>query len=174
MGERVKGLHGSGHHAWQPPSPRQTAGLSPRWSCRNQAGHVFRPAGIFTFLFCGAATRRSRNRFPTTRGGFYTPGTGGAFTASTDVVPIPSTGAAPEVGPLTSSPPSRGQSLGGALWRAVYAPGEGQTSPAYSIHSVQYLYINQLLSVNKPVLLYLLLFLLPQDHRKEPHVFTCC
>ncbi len=28
----------------------------------------------------------------------------------------------------------------GILWRAVYAPGDGQTSPAYSIHSVQYLY----------------------------------
>jgi hypothetical protein len=31
------------------------------------------------------------------------------------------------------------------MWRAAYAPGDGQTSPAYSIHSVQYLYINQLL-----------------------------
>jgi hypothetical protein len=34
------------------------------------------------------------------------------------------------------------------LWRAVYAPGDGQTSPAYSSHSVQCLYINHLLSVN--------------------------
>ncbi len=57
---------------------------------------------------------------------------------------------------------SWGQSSGGSLWRAVYAPGDGQTSPAYSIHSVQYLYINQLSSINKPVLLYLLLCLLPQ------------
>jgi hypothetical protein len=36
------------------------------------------------------------------------PGTRGAFTASTDAVPIPSTGTAQEVGPLTSSPSSRG------------------------------------------------------------------
>jgi hypothetical protein len=38
------------------------------------------------------------------------------------------------------------------MWRAVYAPGDGQTSPAYSIRSVQYLYINQLLPANKSVL----------------------
>jgi hypothetical protein len=43
------------------------------------------------------------------------------------------------------------------LWRAVYAPGDGQTSPVYSSHSVQCLYINHLLSVNKLVLSYLLL-----------------
>jgi hypothetical protein len=42
--------------------------------------------------------------------------------------------------------------LGGALWRAVYAPGYGQTSPAYSSQSVQYLFINHLLSLNKLVL----------------------
>ncbi len=48
------------------------------------------------------------------------------------------------------------------LWRAVYAPGDGQTSPAYSSHSVQYLCINQLVSVNKQVLSYLLSCLLPQ------------
>ncbi len=48
---------------------------------------VFRPAGFFT-LFSGAATRRSQNRFPTRQGGFCMPGTGGAFTVSTDVVPI--------------------------------------------------------------------------------------
>jgi hypothetical protein len=53
--------------------------------------------------------------FPTRRGGFCTPGTSDAFTASTDTVPIPSTGTAQKVGPLTSSPPSRSQSLGGAL-----------------------------------------------------------
>ncbi len=46
---------------------------------------------------------------------FCTPGTSGAFTASTDAIPVLSTGTAPEVGPLTSSPPSRGQSSGGAL-----------------------------------------------------------
>jgi hypothetical protein len=64
-------------------------------------------------------------------------GTGGAFIASTDAVPVPSAGTAQEVGPLTSSPPSLGQSSGGALWRAAYAPGGGQTSPAYSSQSAQ-------------------------------------
>jgi hypothetical protein len=51
---------------------------------------------------------------------------------------------------------------GGSLWRAAYAPGDGQTSPAYSSQSVQYLYINHLLSINKLVLSYLLLHLLSQ------------
>jgi hypothetical protein len=76
----------------------------------------------------------------------------------------PVNGHCPKVGPLTSSPPSRGQSSEGALWRAAYTPGDGQTSPAYSSQSVQCLYINQLLSVYKLVLSYLLLHLLPQAH----------
>jgi hypothetical protein len=49
------------------------------------------------------------NRFPTRRGGFCTPGTGGTITGATDVVPVPSTGTAKEVRPvrpLTSSPSS--------------------------------------------------------------------
>ncbi len=50
------------------------------------------------------------------------------------------------------------------LWRAAYAPGDGQTSPAYSSQPVQRMYINLLLSVNKPVLSYLLLCLLPHCH----------
>ncbi len=62
----------------------------------------------------GAATRRSRNRFPTSRGGFCMSGTGGAFTGATDAVPVPSMGTAKEVRPLTSSPSSRGQSSGGS------------------------------------------------------------
>jgi hypothetical protein len=68
------------------------------------------------------------------------PWTGTALTTSTDAVPVPSTGTAQEVGPLTSSHPSRGQSLGGTLWRAAYAPGDGQTSPAYSSQPVQCLH----------------------------------
>ncbi len=155
------GLHDHGHHAWQPASLWQTAGLAPKQSCHNQAGLVFRPAGFFAFSFIGATTRWSLNHFPTRRGGFCTPGTGGAFTASTNTVPVLSAGTAQEVGPLTSSP-SWGQSSGGALWKAVYTPGDGQTSPAYSGQSVQCLYINHLLSVNKLVLSYLLLRLLPQ------------
>ncbi len=66
--------------------------------------------------------------FFTRRGGFCMPGTGGASTASTDKVPISSTDTAQEVGPLTSSPPSQGQSSGGALWRAGYIPTDRQTS----------------------------------------------
>jgi hypothetical protein len=55
--------HGSRRHAWQPALTRQTAGLAPRWSYCNQAGLVFRPAGIFTFLFCGAATQTVQEPF---------------------------------------------------------------------------------------------------------------
>jgi hypothetical protein len=99
-----QGLHGRGRHAWQPASPWQTAGFAPRQSCRNQAGLIFRPAGFFIFP-SGAATRRSRNRFPTQRGGFCTPGTGGAIISATDAVPVPSMDTATGVGPLTSSPP---------------------------------------------------------------------
>jgi hypothetical protein len=51
--------------------------------------------------------------------------------------------------------------LGGALWRAAYTLGDSQTSPVYSSQPVQCLDINRLLSVNKPVLSYLLLCLLP-------------
>jgi hypothetical protein len=128
-------------HAWQHATPRQTTKFAPRQSCRNQAGLVFRPAGFFTTFFSGAAMKRSCNSFPTRQGGFCLPGTGSAFTASTDVVPISSTDTALEVRTLTSSP-SQGQSSGGVLWRAVYAPGDGQTSPSYFTQPVQYLYLN--------------------------------
>ncbi len=96
--------------------------------------------------------------FPTRWGGFARPGPA-AFTASTGMVPVPSTGTAQEVGPLTSSTSSRGQSLGGALWRAGYAPGDCLTSWVYS---TTFVYISCYLSENKPVLSYLLLRLLPQ------------
>jgi hypothetical protein len=101
--------------------PRQAAGFAPRRSCRHQAGLVFRTAGFYTFL-PGFATRRSRNNFPTRRGGFCTPGTGGALSGATDALPVPSMGTAKEVGPLTYSPPSRGQSSGGALWKPANIP----------------------------------------------------
>ncbi len=62
------GLHGSGHNAWQHATPAwQTTRLAPRQSCCNQTGLVFRPAGFFTFLFSGAATKRSWNHFPIAR-----------------------------------------------------------------------------------------------------------
>jgi hypothetical protein len=45
-------------------------------------------------------------------------------TGSTEAVPVPSTGTATEVRPVTSSPSSRGQSSGGgALWTPAYTPG---------------------------------------------------
>jgi hypothetical protein len=89
----------------QPGSPWQTARLVPRWSCRNQVGLVFRPAGFFSFS-SGATPRRSRNHIPTWRGGFCMPWTDGAFTVSTDAVPVLSTGTTTKVRPLTSSPSS--------------------------------------------------------------------
>jgi hypothetical protein len=70
------------------------------------------------------------------------PGTGGASTASTVEVPVPSMGTAQVVGPLTSSPSSRGQSSGGVLWRAGYTPGDRLTSWVYSTTFVQYLHIS--------------------------------
>ncbi len=109
-----------------------------------------------------AARRLSRKRFPTQRGGFCKPGTGGAITGATDVVPVPSTGTVTEVGPLTSSPPSRGQSSGGALWTPAYTPGDSQTSRVYSNNPVLHLYISCYVTVNKPVLSYLSSRLLPQ------------
>jgi hypothetical protein len=80
--------------------------------------------------------------------------------------PVPSTGTATEVGPLTSSPAGRGQSLGGALWTPAYTPGDGQTSWVYSTNSVLHLYISCYVTVNKPVLSYLLLCLLLQSQKK--------
>jgi hypothetical protein len=91
------------------------------------------------------------------------PGTGSAFTAFTDVVPILSTGTAPEAGPLTSSPPSRGQGWGGSPVESCLQTLE-MVKPVRHTLSTLYstcIYINQLSSVIKPVLLYLLLCLLP-------------
>jgi hypothetical protein len=82
------------------------------------------------------------------------------FTASTDKVPIPSVSTATKVRPLTSSPSSRGRSLGGALWRAAYDPGHSQTSRVYPVNPVQYLYISCYVTANKLVLSYLSLRLL--------------
>jgi hypothetical protein len=90
------------------------------------------------------------------------PRTGGAITGASDAVPVPSTGTATEVGPLTSSPPSQGHSSGGALWTPAYIPDDCPASWMYSTTYVQYLFISCYLSDNKPVLSYLLLHLLPQ------------
>jgi hypothetical protein len=48
------------------------------------------------------------------------------------------------------------------LWRAAYAPGDGQTSQAYPVNPVQYLYISCYVTANKLVLSYLWLCLLLQ------------
>jgi hypothetical protein len=53
---------------------------------------------------------------------------GPEITGATDEVPVPPTGTATEVGPLTSSPPSQDQSLGGALWTPAYTPTDRLTS----------------------------------------------
>jgi hypothetical protein len=54
--------------------------------------------------------------------------------------------------------------LEGVLWRAAYAPGDGQTSPAYSSNPVQYLYISCYVIANNQCCrtTYLLLHLLSQ------------
>ncbi len=86
-----------------------------------------------------ASPRDSPEPFSYRRGGFCTPGTGGAFTGATDAVPVPSTGTAKEVRPLTSSPSSRGQSLGGE--HCGHLPTSlvgGQTSWMYSSNTGQY------------------------------------
>jgi hypothetical protein len=103
QGGWVPGGQGGGHHrqspeglhyrrccARQSASPRPTAGQVPRRFRRGQAskrlhrgqaGNFCAPLGLYTFN--SAAAKLSRNRFPTQRGGFCTPGTGGAINVST-------------------------------------------------------------------------------------------
>jgi hypothetical protein len=107
-----------------------------------------------------ALPRNGPEPFSYPGGGFCTPGTGGTFTATTDAVPVSSTGTAPEVEPLTSSPPSRGQSTRAALW---LHSGDRLSSWVYSTTCVQYLSLSCNVSDNKPVLSYLLLCLLPHS-----------
>ncbi len=92
--------------------------------------------------------------FPTRRGGFCTPRTGGAFTGATDAVPVPSTGTVKEVRPLTFSPSSRGQSSGGALWTPAYIPSRRSdqsdvVQQHWTVH-VQCLYISCYVTVPDP------------------------
>jgi hypothetical protein len=101
----------SGHGTrWSP-----SAALKPAWlrmPCRGRPLGS-RPGGpaatkrFFTFFLFGATTNDPRAVFLPSKEGFCTAGTSGACTASTDVVPVPSTGTTQEVRPLTSSPPSR-------------------------------------------------------------------
>jgi hypothetical protein len=102
----------------------------------------------------------------------YIAGTGSAITGATDTVPVSSTGTATEVGLLTSLPPSRGQSSGGALWTPGYTPTDRLTSWGVLHYpcTVPVYCISCYLSVNKPVLSYLLSRLLPQYHTFFRHV----
>jgi hypothetical protein len=120
-GRRMRWLPSAALRLARPRTPRLAARVSAadRRACAEAvlpqpSGSCFQTHWFLRLLlFNGAATRRSWNHFPTQRGGFCTPGTGGAFTASTNTVPVPSAGTAREVGPLTSSP-SQGQSWGGS------------------------------------------------------------
>jgi hypothetical protein len=127
-----EGLHHRGCHARQPAPPRPTARQASNRIRRGQMGDVSTSVGRYAFSN-GAAAKRSWNRFPTQRGGFCPPGTGGDINVSTAAesaapadtaaksaaVSATPVDTASEDGPLTSSPPSRGQSSGGALWRPV-------------------------------------------------------
>ncbi len=93
-----------------------------------------------------------KQHLPTRRGGFCTPGTGGAFTGATDAVPVPSTGTAKEVRPLTSSLSSWGRSSGGALWTPAYIPSRRSDQSDvlqqhWTVH-VQCLYLSCYVTVN--------------------------
>jgi hypothetical protein len=81
-----QGLYGCGRPTWQPALPQQTAGLSPSRSCFQTHWflRLLLPLHPETVLDC----------LPTRRGGFCTPGTGDAFTVSTEAVPVPSMGTA--------------------------------------------------------------------------------
>jgi hypothetical protein len=59
----------------------------------------------------------------------------------------PSTGTATEDGPLTSSPPRRGQSLGGALWTPAYTPAT--VKPVGCTPITLYMYLSCYVTVNK-------------------------
>ncbi len=87
---------------------------------------------------------------------FCTPWTGGTIPVSTAAVPTPSAVTASEIGPLTSPPAGRRQTLGETC-------GDLATplSWVYCITLVQSLYISCYVSLNKQVLSYLLLRLLP-------------
>ncbi len=84
------------------------------------------------------------------------PRTGGTITGATDAVPVPPAGTTTEVGPLTSSPPGRGQSSGGALWTPAYTPTDRLTSWGVLYHPCtvpvyKLLFIRQLTSAVVPL-----------------------
>jgi hypothetical protein len=83
--------------AW-PRTPRLAARLAAA-DCRVCTQAVLpQPSGShfqtcwFLHLPLPCRMRWSQNRLPTRRGGFCTPGTGGALTGATDTVPVSSTG----------------------------------------------------------------------------------
>jgi hypothetical protein len=118
----------------EPGSPRSCGrppGSSPGGLAPTKQVSFSDPAGFFAF-FSSTATRRSRNCFPT-RLGFCTPGTGGAFTASTNAVPVPSTGTTNRhcqrgwTSDLFSFQ-SRPELSGSPVESCLRPPGDGQTS----------------------------------------------
>jgi hypothetical protein len=120
----------------QPTARRWSSGQAghqpPRQPFRTQTGLVFRPPGLCTFI-SGAAERTPGNRFSQpSRSGLRTPWAGYSFPASTLVVPAAPAETTSEDRPLTLPPPS--PSLGGAQWRAAYAPGPGP-APADNVVS---------------------------------------
>ncbi len=126
--EPLQGVHGRGHHAWEPTTPRETSGprrdghtsrRPPRRSSCHQAGLILRPTGIFT-IAREAAENSPRNRFsPNQRGGSCMPQAGSYFAASTKVVSAMPAETAYVDQPLTLSTLFTEASTweGGALWR---------------------------------------------------------
>ncbi len=109
----------------------------------------------------GAASRWSRNRFPTRRGGFCSPGTG-AITGATDKVPDPSMGTTTELDLWPLLLPAEARAWGEPCGHLPTPLFDSQTSRVYSNNPVQYLYLSCYVTVNKPVLSCLSLRFLPQ------------
>jgi hypothetical protein len=163
--EPPQGVHGRGCHAWQPQTPRQTAGLRrdgraswrpPRWSSCFQASLVLRPAGFFT-IAAGAA----RELFSSTLwGGFCMPRAGSSIAASTKAVSAAPAETTCEDQPLTLyalllRPALRGEPCGGCLrpWLAVKPVDINSTLYSSTlVHSLQSLYISCYVFSNKPLL----------------------
>jgi hypothetical protein len=79
----------------------------------------------------------------------------------------PSRQRAPPQRPLSSSPPSRGQSSGGALWTPGYTPTDHLTSWGVLYHPCTVPVYKLLFISQKPVLSYLLSRLLPHVLQKR-------
>ncbi len=148
-------LSATSRPAWQ-QTPRLAAcnATADHWvrarrSCRNQAGLIFRRAGIYTF-FPGTASKRSGTVFLPGEEVFAHLGPQQRLHSLHRRCTRPINGHRQRgwTSDLFSFQPR--PELGGALWRAA-SPGDSQTSPAYHSNPVQYVI------ANKPVQSYLLL-----------------